>query len=141
VRNGFSLVSQPGACATMGNFADGDCCPSTCMFAMCKRPVESAASQLVISNRTPDKKDRVSWKWSKGAATSIDELADPTAGNGYTLCVSPAAPPSVSLRAPAGSDWRPTKKGFRYRSRSGVPDGLRSVTLAAGLDGKAKLSV
>jgi hypothetical protein len=33
------------------------------------------------------------------------------------------------------------KNGFRYRSPSGMPDGLRSVTLAPGLDGKAKVTV
>jgi cysteine-rich repeat protein len=136
-------VLDPGEQCDDGNFTDGDCCPSTCLFATCKQPVESAASQLTISNRTPDTKDKLAWKWSKGAATSIEELGDPTADNGYTLCVfgvSPAASP-LSLRAPAGSDWTPRKQGFRYRSRTGMPDGLRSVTLAPGIDGKAKVLV
>jgi cysteine-rich repeat protein len=137
-------VLDPGEQCDDGNFADGDCCPSSCMFATCKAAVESAASRLAISNRTPDAKDRLGWKWNKGAATTIEEFGDPTAGNGYTLCVfdgSPAAPPPLSLRIPAGSEWTPSRKGFHYRSRSGAPHGLRSVTLTAGIDGKAKVSV
>jgi cysteine-rich repeat protein len=140
-------VLDPGEQCDDGNFADGDCCPSTCMFATCKQPVKSEASRLTISNRTPDTKDRLSWKWNKGAATTIDELGDPAAGsNGYTLCVfdvSPAGSPGPLLlaQAPAGGGWTPNPKGFHYRSLNGAPNGLRSVTLAAGTDGKAKVRV
>src|SRR5262249_50974878 len=47
----------------------------------------SVKSLLVIKNKSKDKKDTLVWKWVNGAATSRDELADPTATASYTLCV------------------------------------------------------
>ena len=104
-------------------------------------------SQLKISNRTPDTRDKLTWTWTKGAATTIADLGDPTADDAYALCVFDASNPALpdqllfSTEAPAGSGWKANGKGFRYRSRSGAPEGVTSVALAAGLDGKAKASV
>jgi hypothetical protein len=114
----------------------------------CKHPVESLASQLTLSNRTPDEQDTLKWTWSKGAETMLAEFGTPETGDGYTLCVYDVSPPSApaallfGARAPAGGDWKATRKGgFRYRSRSGDPDGLRSAKLVAGIAGKAKISL
>ena len=90
--------------------------------------------------------DKLSWKWQKGAPTTIAEFGTPTAGDDYALCIfNDSAAPSqllLSARAPAGSNWQPTGTGFRYSGGSSrVPDGLSSLTLKTGSTGNAKLSV
>jgi cysteine-rich repeat protein len=123
---------------------DAGACVGTPIFFTCK---SLGVSKLTISNRMPDTKDKLSWKLTKGADTAIADLGDPTADTGYALCafdVSPAAFPYqllFSTSVPAGSDWKISKNGFRYRRRSGTPDGVSSVTLVAGVDRKAKASV
>jgi len=79
----------------------------------------------------------------KGFGTTLAELGRPDVGDDYTLCIfdgsSPAGALVLSARAPAGSDWRPTSKGFKFKSTSLVPDGLQSAALTSGGSGKAKM--
>src|SRR5262249_466284 len=110
----------------------GACVGNRLSLSACRFPEEA---QLAIVNGTPDTRDKISWKWKSGGG-GID-FGAPTVDEGYALCVFDASPGPfpcgvlVPAQAPAGSDWKQTKKGFSYRSRSGVPDGLVAVTLAA----------
>src|SRR5262245_4490131 len=111
----------------------------------CKGPVESGKSQLGITNDSPDKNDQLKWTLKKAFDTTLAELGQPDLGDDYTLCIfdgsSPAGALVLSARAPAGADWRPTSKGFKYTSTSLAPDGLQSVALTSGGFGKAKMSL
>ena len=42
---------------------------------------------------------------------------------------------------PAGSGWQAGLNGFKYKSRSGTPDGVTQILLKIGADGKAKILV
>jgi len=154
-----------------GNALNGDCCSSTCQRApigtscgtcgscnaigtcilgprpeaACKRPVKPGAAKLLVKNASPDTKDRLQWKWAKGAATTLAELGHPDTGDDYSLCVydaSSATPAFVfGAAAPGGADWRARPTGFGYRSLTLAPDGLQTVTLKAGTAGKATVIV
>ena len=59
------------------------------------------------------------------------------------------AAPNVIFRAtiPAGGQcdgkpcWRPTKKGFAFRSPSGVHDGVTQLQLQSGAAGRARIAL
>jgi hypothetical protein len=107
-------------------------------------PLESGKAQLTIKNDAPDARDKLKWTWKKGFAT-LAELGRPDVDDDYELCVFDTSSPTGALllaaRVPAGADWRPTSKGFKYKSASLAPDGVQSVALTSGDFGKAKMSV
>jgi hypothetical protein len=100
------------------------------------------------------RKDLLSWRWKRGAATSLAEFGDPLSETDYALCVYDAsADPQPFARGniPANNTckgvpcWQLTKGQFKYRDREKViafdakttaPDGLLKVLLKPGEDGK-----
>jgi YVTN family beta-propeller protein len=119
----------------------------------CKQPTKPLKASILLQDRMPDDLDQVKWKWSNGEATTFAELGDPLATHDYALCVYDASS-SLLLRmtAPAGGTcgtkpcWKqlgpPTLgKGYKYKDVDGLPHDVDSMTLKAGLDGKAKMSL
>ena len=105
----------------------------------------------IVDDASPDK-DRVVWTWRRGAATTLADLGDPKATTSYRLCVYENAVQNASLvldaLAPAGgacgasSCWKVVpKKGVRYRDRSGSSNGVVTVAIHAGGDGRAWIAV
>jgi hypothetical protein len=129
--------------------------PPTCAngpIVGCRRPTRADKASLTVTDRTPDIDDTLGWKWTSGAATTLADFGAPTTTTSYQLCIYDAAGDTVGrASAPPGGtcDGRPcwAAKGskYRYRSRERVPGGGRRstlrMTLAAGLDGKAKVLV
>jgi hypothetical protein len=118
----------------------------------CKSPVGSGRSSFDLRDRSPDSADQLTWRWTKGQATTKSEFGNPTATTDYALCVydTNAGVPHLVLSAnvPAGgtcggrSCWKETKAGFRYANASETPDGLRALVLKQGLlDGSARIAV
>ncbi|MGH7786059.1 MAG: M64 family metallopeptidase [Candidatus Binatia bacterium] len=136
---GNNLV-DPGEQCDDGNTADGDCCSSTC-----QRPTgcrTAGKSLLLLKNdSSDDSKDRLTWKWLKGAATSLAELGIPTGTTGYTLCLySGSAAASVAL--PGGPAWQTAgAKGFKFTDPTGASNGAQKALLKSGASGKAKALV
>jgi hypothetical protein len=97
---------------------------------------------LLIKNKADNSKDKLIWKWLKGAATTTAEFADPTATADYALCIY--AGTTDTLRAqihipPSNTKWKATgTKGFKYKDATGVDDGTRKVVLKSGTAGKSK---
>ena len=48
------------------------------------RPADK--NKILIKNKTDDSKDKLLWKWSKGADTLQSEFGDPTVAAEYALC-------------------------------------------------------
>lgn len=127
---------EPGACAGTP-------------LAGCRAPLAPGAARLQIRNATPDTKDRLQWKWGKGAATPKAVFGDPTGGTDYRLCLYDGASALLGhASAPAGGPcnakspkpcWRESASGFRYLDEDLTPDGVRQLVLRAGIDGKAKI--
>jgi hypothetical protein len=131
-------------------------CPSclTCSTTPetgCRLPTVSQKSLLLIKDRLPDTKDKLVWKWLKGAATTIGDFGDPLTDTTYELCVYDQTGGSPNLvlssKAPnagvcAGQPcWKQTASGFKYKDKDLSPNGILGVLLKAGEDGKAKIVV
>ena len=73
-------------------------------LAGCRLPVEPGKAKLVMKDRlTDDDGDAVTWKYVKGAATTLEELGDPTSATSYVACLYDGAGERLmTLRAPAG---------------------------------------
>ncbi len=102
-------------------------------------------TRLVIRNSPDDAKDKLVWKWRKGAATTLADLGAPTGATAYALCIY-AGTSSVAIAAadiaPSATLWRPTNTtGFRYKDGAGSSAGIRKVILKAGGAGKARAVV
>jgi hypothetical protein len=112
--------------------------------AGCKRPVSVGAATVALARGRKATGDSLKWKWSKGAATTIADFGDPTAGTDYTLCVYDGTAKLVfwasTARGMCGTKpcWKATKTGFRYSNTKRLPRGISRVTLAKGdVDGDA----
>ncbi|MGH7786060.1 MAG: hypothetical protein ACRERC_04290 [Candidatus Binatia bacterium] len=97
---------------------------------------------LLKNNTSDDGKDKLIWKWLKGANTTLPELGTPTGATAYTLCLY-AGTASAAVAIPAGPpSWQVLgSKGFKFKSATGLPDGAQKVVLKSGATGKAKALV
>jgi 6-phosphogluconolactonase (cycloisomerase 2 family) len=117
----------------------------------CRQTTVPGRAKLALRNGSEPRPDSLKFRWSKGQATDASSLGDPFLTADYALCVydSPAGTPQLRLgpTLPPETDcaaapcWTTTPIGFRYRSRSGAPEGLVSANLNTGDDGRATLVV
>ena len=123
------------SCEPMGGCVN-DASPATgCLTA-------TKSSVLLKSNAGDHTKDKLLWKWIKGAQLAQTDLADPTSGTAYALCVY--AGPTNALVAdaslPPGAGWSAVgDKGYTFKGSS--PDGLSLAILKGGAPGKSKAIV
>jgi cysteine-rich repeat protein len=112
----------------------------------CRRPTRARQASLALTNKSPDRKDRLEYAWKRGAETTPADFGALPASPDYTVCIFDRAGGSDRLvldaTAPAGGGWKKKgAKGFRYRSAGGAPDGVTSVVLQSGRAGKASAAV
>lgn len=117
-------------------------------LAGCRQPTAPRKSKLMITDRALDLADSLTWKWTKGAATTLDDLGDPTTTTNFSACLYDGAGTlQMTLRMPAGgtcwgtSCWKPSAKGFGYSDRDGTPDGVTKLSIVTGTEGRAKISL
>jgi hypothetical protein len=112
--------------------------------AVCATPIAAEKASLQLADRAPDDKDRLVWRWTKGAATDLASLGDPRATDDYALCLYDAAGVRATMRIPAGGlcrgrpCWQARSNGFVYRNKDALTDGIAQLTLRAGAAGKAQ---
>jgi len=103
----------------------------------------SAKSLFLVRNKTDTTKDKLIWKWIKGASTSQSDFADPTATAIYAMCVyengvlttTLAVPPSASL-------WKSiSTKGFKYKDTAGSSFGIQKILLHGSTSSTSKVLV
>lgn len=113
----------------------------------CRTPTVPGKSQLQVKDLTPDAKDQVRWRWSKGAATTVADFGNPTGTDHYDLCVYDGGGLVASMAIPAGGlcgghpCWRASAKGFRYKNKAATPRGITKLSLTAGETGKASIQI
>jgi len=102
-------------------------------------------SLLILKNKADDSKDKLIWKWIKGAATTTAEFADPRATAEYALCIYAGNADTLvaSVHIPASSTkWTALgTKGFKYLDPTLAADGTQKAILKSGANGKAKAIV
>jgi hypothetical protein len=120
--------------------------------AGCRTPTASAKASLQYKDRSPDTKDQLQWKWSKGALTSKADFGTPLTTTSYQLCIYDGAPSVIfDATIPAGGlcglanprpCWRDKTKGFDYKNKDATPDGVARLRLQEGLvAGKAQIQL
>src|SRR4029453_16500882 len=102
-------------------------------------------SRLSIENSTNDAKDRLAWRWLKGAAATLPQFGVPTGSTAYALCIYDGTSTTAIAEAdiaPSATLWRPKgTTGFRYRDPALGFGGIGALLLKAGATGKAKAVV
>jgi cysteine-rich repeat protein len=163
--NGFV---ESGEQCDDGNLSNGDCCSSTCQYEANGAPcasdghpcnldvcdatgtcthneapamgcLTSGKSIVLMKNSADDTKDKLLWKWIKGAELSQMDLADPISSTDYALCIYAGTTNTLIADAaiPPGSGWRTVgSKGYKFKGAS--PDGLSLALLKGGTAGKSK---
>ncbi|MEO8605877.1 MAG: DNRLRE domain-containing protein [bacterium] len=126
---------------------DGLGCSALPLYGCKPSTLAGKAKLLIKHNASNTNSDRITWKWLKGAATTLSEYGTPPSGApSYALCIYDQAAGVASLffegQLPAGSRWAAKgSTGFKYKDTALTSDGMSSVTLRTGVTGKAKIIV
>ena len=115
----------------------------------CRAPVAGGKSKLTIIDKTDSEKDKLTWTFTKGEATSLSEFGDPiaTPADAFDLCLyeNGQLVQSFAIPAAGGCDilpcWRPTGSGLSYRDRELTPDGILTVKLTPSSGDNTKIKV
>jgi len=119
-------------CTTPVCDGDGECEREDQPAPDCVWPFEARASTLRIHDADDDAKDRLVWTWRRGGSRDFGDPADATA---FALCLYDDTGTVAALVVPAGGScgghacWTETAGGFRYRNRTGEPDGATALRL------------
>ena len=110
----------------------------------CATPTVAGGASIRL--RTRRGRNRAQFKWGKGPTVQLADFGDPGSeltrlciyrqpGHQYFLIAgaSPSGPP--------GEVWTQTSTGWKFKSRTGAPDGVTGVRLEAGMPLKAKVKV
>jgi hypothetical protein len=128
------------------------CSPDGCVVADdagCEPVLAGGKSTILMRHQSgAPEKDGLTWKWKNGAPMSVADFGDPASSGNYYLCVidHTGGVPTLRMRRAApgafcgeGLCWKPRPKGWSYTSKTGQPEGLTAVTLAAGDTGHGKI--
>lgn len=113
-------------------------CPTT-PSTTCRTPISAGKSKLKLKDDAKDAKDRLLWKWTKGAATDKAEFGDPLGADHYALCIYDAGTLVGRSIAEAGAEWAEETAGYKQKDKTASPFGGMKVQLRAGGDGQAKI--
>jgi cysteine-rich repeat protein len=149
-------VIDPGEECDDGGIVDGDGCSASCVSeALCDptpatscRHVTQANKSSLVLTRHGGTRDTLVWRWNHGAATSLADFGDPTAGTRYAVCVYDGTSSLVQhFDIPAQAEcgdptWRPAPSTWKYKASDQLPDGKLIVSLKAGdKDGRSVITV
>jgi hypothetical protein len=165
-------AKQPnGTSCSNGTFCDGaeTCqsgvctngsppCPSTicseamqaCLSSTCPATPQTCRTShkglLLIKNKTPDSKDKLVWKFIKGAQTTQSDLQDPRSTADYALCIYAGTANTLvgTINVPpSNSKWTVLgTKGYKFLDTTPFPDdGAKKILVKGGTAGKSKMLV
>ncbi len=114
----------------------------------CRTAVAPHAGSLLVKDTSPDTRDQLVWQWRKGASTTKADFGATTTSTRYDLCIYDGTSTLVASAAvPAGGTcagrpcWTENGSGFKYKQKALTPNGILSVALKAGVDGRASAQV
>ena len=106
----------------------------------------AARSTLLIRTDDNSARNRLVWKWVRGAATSQEDFGNPVAQTRYALCVYDSNGQRVSIEVPPAGTcstrdcWRLIpRRGYRYVDRLGSNGGTTRIVLKGHDADKAKI--
>jgi hypothetical protein len=140
---------QTGSCAAGTDPCTFVCSEGTdmCLTTACPNGPQagcrtSTKKLLLVKNKMDSTKDKLIWKFIKGAATSTADFANPQSTAAYALCIyagtADALVATLSV-PPHNARWQPIgTKGFKYKDASGSASGVQKIILKGGAAGKTK---
>lgn len=135
---------QSGSCDDGDPCTAGDTCNDAGICVSGPPPAcrDAEKSKIVASAKSPGKEHLV-WNWKNGAATTQDEMGDPTSLTDYALCLrqGPSQTLAVDAVLSPSASWKATDKGYAYADRTGAVHGLVKVVLKGGAEGKSSVSL
>jgi CSLREA domain-containing protein len=143
----MTTTTVPGTLpSTTSTTLPGSCPPAPRLG--CVAPEQPAGSAQVVLRHLPnDTRDRLRWRWSKGAPATLAEFGDPLTTDDYTACIYSGSTLYLAATIPAGarcgSDpcWERSTKGLRYRDRTGAHGGIERLDVQASGKRGAKISL
>lgn len=146
----FGVPGQAGSSTTTTSTTVASSTTTTTLCAStprvrCRKPTRTGKSMLRVRNETPDVKDRLVWKWAKGAMTRRVDFGDPLTTTSFTLCGYDDSGLMLVLTIPPGGTcagracWRRTAVGFAYDDEELSPDGVLALRLREGEEGGARI--
>jgi hypothetical protein len=93
--------------------------------------------------------NQLQFKWGKGPVVPLTDFGDPSGSGQLALCVYDQTGPGAyalvfggSPSVSGGGAWTESTTGWKFKSATGMPDGIMNVTLKDGtLPLKAKVQV
>jgi cysteine-rich repeat protein len=151
----FEPASSPcddGAACTAGACdGSGHCVGIPAPASGCKHVTLPARARILLRDASRDALDRAFFAWQRGEQTLPGELGNPATGaTGYELCLYDSSGPTLLFSArvsPGGRCrgkpcWKPLRNGaYRYTNPERTPDGIASLQLWPGAQGKARVIV
>jgi hypothetical protein len=108
----------------------------------CREPTASAKASVSMRDRADPSQDTMSFKWTKGEATTKTDFGTPTAADAFALCIYDGSTLVYGADVRAGAtNWRENTKGFKYRRKDGLPDGVTSLAFKEGTAGRASMKL
>jgi hypothetical protein len=142
-------VCDPGAPTTCGFCSACDpsvgCVPRPRLA--CRRSTVREGSSLIIQDKADDIQDTLTWKWTRGAATTIDDFFGSPLGSELALCVYEDVPANPELVLGAGIGcgatdcWKRNGSDASFVPLEASTDGIKSAKVHAGGDGRAQISI
>lgn len=133
-------VSTPTACDD-GDPCTTDSCSGGCVFAPAVRDDCRTALSSSLQLRTRVDGSAMTWRWTRGAATDLAELADPRSDATYGLCVFGGAQQQTLAAVtlpPNATRWRASRRGFTYRDGAHT-SAVERLQVLAGAANRAKV--
>ncbi|HYC55702.1 MAG TPA: sialidase family protein [Candidatus Binatia bacterium] len=114
----------------------------------CAVPTQPGRSRLTMRD---GRMDKYSWQWAAGEETTRVDLGDPTGASSYVACLYAEiegtrraifeADATGGATCGAAPCWTATATGFVYRDPEGRNGAVRSLSLAAGPAGAARIQL
>lgn len=103
----------------------------------------AAKSILVIKDNANNAKDKIVWKWVKGASTTQAEFGDPVMGTAnMALCIYETGGLVGEALVAPGPGWSVVStKGWKFLNKAGTQDGIQKIILKGSTNNKAKALV
>ncbi len=135
---------------------DGDVCsPDSCVaFSGCVHGTEPASGCITAESNSiklkypPAErfKDQIKWKFSGGQMVEQADLGNPRVDRTYALCIydqtASVSSRVASISIGASTLWTDKDpKGYQFKSKSGLVNGVAKVALKTGADGKSSASL
>ena len=132
------LCDDGNACTTDSCDAVGGCLNDDAPHVGCLTSQKS----VLLMKQNGGAKDKLIWKWVKGAALGAMQIGNPMASTSYALCVYAGGSLIAGADLPAGAKWEPAAgTGYSYTDAGGTPDGILKALVKGGGAGKSKALV